>query len=326
MGQQQHNTPSNLAIRILSVMGGLLAAICLIIFLIVSDISRSETALSVIGISFIIAAIIGNRTINQLFLDTSITTLYVAGCIALCYAMSSSHWNIHIICLLFILIAALTFLFSKGFFLPFLAVLLFNIALTWFIMESVEKIEISQFIVLLMGTVFLSLNLFEARLVSAHSHMKQLFHPLHTGFFFSFIGGLIWISGIGYSFDKSVWMLSVFLWAGIVLIVRRAMIVMEVTSKNTQAFIYLACLAFLIPTLFAPFLSGALLLLLICFCYGYKVEMGISIVVFIYAVVKYYYDLQLTLLVKSGTLFFTGALLWLVWYFFTKHKKNHEKI
>lgn len=321
-----NNSSSNLAVRILSVVGGLLSACCLILFLAMTDIFRSEAALAFVGICAIAAAMVGNRNINQLFLDTVITAFYVTGCCALCYAMADSHWNVHLICLVFLLIAVLTFLCSKGVFFPFLSVLLFNGAFTWLIMGSVEKVEISQIPVLLMGVAFLLLNLYEARIITAHPAMKRLIRPLHSGFFLSFICGLVWMSGIGYTFDHSVGVLSVFLWMGIALMLRHIMKVMKVEKPETEVSVYVACFAMLIPTIFAPALSGALLLLLVCFGFGYKTEMAASLVLLIYTIVKYYYDLQLTLLVKSGTLFFTGIVLLLVWYFFTKQTRKHEKI
>lgn len=326
MEQQQNSPSSNLAIQIVSIIGGLLAAICLIFFLALTDIVRSESALSIVGICSIVAAIVGNRIINQLFLDTSITAFYVAGCVALCFALARSHWNVQLICLIFILIAVLTFLFSKGVFFPFLSVLIFNVALTWLFMESVKKIETSQVVVLLMGATFLALSFFEARCVGSMPAMKRLFRPLHTGFFLSSACGLVWLSGIGYTFDKTVGILSPFIWIGIVLMLRHVMRVMEVKKTRTKVSVYAVCFVMLLPTIFAPSLSGALLLLLICFSYGYKAEMVVSLLLFMYMIVKYYYDLQLTLLAKSGILFFTGIALLIIWYFFTKHTTRHEEI
>lgn len=322
--EQQNNVSNSLAVRILSVVGGLLAALCFILFLGLSDVIHSKVALSVIGIGAIVGAIIGNRMINHLFLDTSITAFYVAGCIALC--MGSSHWNVHLVCFIFMLIAVSTFLCSKGVFFPFLAVLLFNTAFTWFLMEGVEKIELSQICVLLAGAVFLLLNLYEARIIASHPAMKHLFRPLHTGFFFSFACGLVWISGIGFTFDKSIGVLSFFIWVGIVLVLQRVMKTMKVEKSEMEVGVYVACIALLLPTIFAPALSGALLLLLLCFAYGYKAEMGASLLLLIYTITKYYYDLQLTLLAKSCTLLLTGVVLLLAYYYFTKYAKSHEEI
>ena len=60
--------------------------------------------------------------------------------------------------------------------------------------------------------------------------------------------------------------------------------------------------------------------------YGYKAECAASLLLFIYAVSKYYYDLNLSLLTKSITLFFIGIACIAAWYFFTQKRTRHEKV
>lgn len=328
MEQQPNNTPSNLAIQILTIIGGLLSASCFIGFLVSINFFRSDISAGILGVCLIIIAVIGNRLANQLFLETLITTLYVVGCSTLCYALANSGWHTEVICLLFILIGVLTFLLSKGLFFPFLSVILFNIAFAWLFVSSLQPMDVSRLFVLLPGGVFLLLNLFEAKLITSFPGREHLFRPLHAGFFTAFACGLTGMSGYYTSSTQSapVWILSILLWLGIVLMLHQAMQAMKVKSTKREAMVYLVCLVFLVPTLFAPSLSGALLLLLLCFHYGYKVEMGVSLIAFIYLLIKYYYDLQFTLLTKSMALFATGAALLLVWYFFTKHPRTHEEL
>lgn len=326
MEQQLNNPGSNLAVRVLSVVGGLLAALCLIGFLILSDIARSEVALLVVGICAIGASVVGNRIIHQLFLDTSIITFYVAGCVALLAGMTVAHWNTYLICVVFMLIAVATFFLSRGVFFSTLAVLLFNTAFTGLVMNGADAIESTLFVVLLMGIVFFLLNTFEARIVAGYSVMRRLFRALHAGFFLSFAVGVVWMSGIGYVFNNSVSILSVVTWVGIVLMLRKIMKTMDVQSIRTKVWVYVVCAALLVPTVFAPYLSGALLLLLLCFGYGYNVETVASLLLVMYVIVKYYYDLQLTLLTKSGILVLTGIVLLLTYYYFTKKKNDHEEI
>lgn len=52
----------------------------------------------------------------------------------------------------------------------------------------------------------------------------------------------------------------------------------------------------------------------------------ISILTFFLSVSKYYYDLNLSLLTKSITLFFIGIACITAWYFFTQKRTRHEKI
>lgn len=326
MEQQLNNASSGLAVRVLTIVGGLLSALLLIFFLAISDLGRSNEALTFVSVLAIVGSVVGNRMFHQLFLDTIVTAFYVTGCLVFCYVMADSKWNVHLICLVLMLIAALTFLLSKGSFFPLLAVLMFNVAATWLCVDGVERMEMIQIPILLMGSIFLALNFYEAKIVTLHPSMKRLIRPLHTGFFVCFACGLIGVSGIAYMFDKTMGILSAFIWVGIALMLRQVMQVMKVKKTEIEVGVYVVCFVLLIPTLFAPSLSGALLLLLICFGYGYKVEIGISLIVLIYTIVKYYYDLELTLLAKSGTLFFTGIVLLLVWYFFTKQTRKHEKI
>ena len=100
---------------------------------------------------------------------------------------------------------------------------------------------------------------------------------------------------------------------------------MQVKSLIHQVCIYLLCILICLPSLHAPYLSGSILLILICFHYGYKAECAAALLLFIYAVSKYYYDLNLSLLVKSITLFFTGIIFMIAWYYFTQKRTKHEK-
>ena len=68
--------------------------------------------------------------------------------------------------------------------------------------------------------------------------------------------------------------------------------VMKVDHPVNQIGIYILCIVICLPTVFAPYLSGSLLLILICFHYGYKAECAASLLLFIYAVSKYYYDFE----------------------------------
>lgn len=102
--------------------------------------------------------------------------------------------------------------------------------------------------------------------------------------------------------------------------------VMKVDNPVNQIGIYVLCIIICLPTVFAPYLSGSLLLILICFHYGYKAECAAALLLFIYAVSKYYYDLNLSLLTKSITLFFIGIACITAWYFFTQKEQDMKNI
>jgi len=67
-------------------------------------------------------------------------------------------------------------------------------------------------------------------------------------------------------------------------------------------------LTLLLPTFFAPAICAPILLLLLTWKVGYRTGSGLSVIALIYAVSRYYYDLNLTLLHKSVVLMVSGVL------------------
>ena len=153
---------------------------------------------------------------------------------------------------------------------------------------------------------------------------KKTKYPITAKQFEAFCALAAYLS-VNYGIPAPYWLLSIFIWIGILLIIQRIMPVMEVTNPVSQIGICILCILICLPTMFAPYLSGSLLLILICFHYGYKAECAAALLLFIYAVSKYYYDLNLSLLVKSITLFFTGIIFMIAWYYFTQKRMKHEK-
>ena len=180
--------------------------------------------------------------------------------------------------------------------------------------------------------LFLFANIFETKLfecIGTENYFSK-YKPFHFGLF---ISGIVSLGGLSINYlisETNSWLvsciLSVCIWIGILIMVQRIMQVMKVDHPVNQIGIYILCIVICLPTVFAPYLSGSLLLILICFHYGYKAECAASLLLFIYAVSKYYYDLNLSLLTKSITLFFIGIACIAAWYFFTQKRTRHEKV
>ena len=146
------------------------------------------------------------------------------------------------------------------------------------------------------------------------------YKPIHSGLFVSCVLSLAGLSVNYLTKSTNDWIISVFMLVGILLMVYKIVQVMQVKSPVHQVCIYLLCILICFPSLHAPYLSGSILLILICFQYGYKAESAVALLLFIYSISKYYYDLDITLLTKSITLFFTGIALLIAWYIFTQKK------
>ena len=312
----------SLTIQAVSIIGGILTAIFFLGFLALARILRSDISCLIVGSILILATLTISRMVIRSFLDAMNITLYIAGCVLIGFGINAS---INILFITLMGISILTFLLSRGFILPFLSVILFNISFFGEAAHVFSSFYPLQIAVVPILALFLFANIFETKLfecIGTENYFSK-YKPFHFGLF---ISGIVSLGGLSINYlisETNSWLvyciLSVCIWIGILIMVQRIMQVMKVNNPVNQIGI---CL----PTVFAPYLSGSLLLILICFHYGYKAECAASLLLFIYAVSKYYYDLNLSLLTKSMTLFFIGIACITAWYFFTQKRTRHEKV
>lgn len=315
---------NNLTIQVVSIIGGILTAIFFLGFLALASIIRSEESSLIIGCLLIVATLTISRLVVRPFLDAMNITFYIAGCILFTFGISA---NVNILFCSLLVISILTFFLTKGFILPFLSVILFNISLFGEIAHLLSSWYPLQVAIVPLVAAFLFTNLFETKLLARLQGNTSKYKPFHTGLFISCIVALSGSSIHFLTTGINEWIISVFLWIGLLIMIQRIMRVMGGTNNSMkQIGIYGLSILICLPTVFAPYLSGSLLLILICFHFGYKAECGASLLLFIYAISKYYYDLNMTLLVKSITLFFIGIAFIVAWYYFTQKRTKHEKI
>ena len=314
---------NNLTIRALSIIGGTLTAIFFFGFLVQASLLQTEASRLLIGSLLILITLSLNRIITASFLDAMNITLYIAGCSLTTYGLSN---NTDILFIILAGISIVTFWISRGFILPFLSVILFIISFFGEVLHLSSSLQLVQLAIIPIIAVFLLANLFETKILTYLGEKSVTkYKPFHSGLFVSclfLIAGLsinLWIS-------NPYWILSIFIWIGLLITIQQIMVTMEVTRIANQAGVLFLCIIICLPTLFAPYLSGSLLLILICFQYGYKKECAAALLVFIYAISKYYYDLNISLLLKSATLFFIGIAFLLAWYYFTQKRTKHEEI
>lgn len=315
---------NNLTIQVVSIIGGILTAIFFLGFLALASIIRSEESSLIIGCLLIVATLTISRFVVKPFLDAMNITFYIAGCILFIFGISA---NTNILFCSLLVISILTFFLTKGFILPFLSVILFNISLFGEIAHLLSSWYPLQVAIVPLIAAFLFANLFETKLLTRLQGNTSKYKPFHTGLF---VSCLIALSGASIDFlttGMNEWIISVFLWIGLLIMIQRIMRVMGGTNNlMKQIGIYGLSILICLPTVFAPYLSGSLLLIMVCFHFGYKTECGASLLLFIYAISKYYYDLNVTLLIKSITLFFIGIAFIVAWYYFTQKRTKHEKI
>ena len=94
-------------------------------FLALARILRSDISCLIAGSILILTTLTISRMVVRSFLDAMNITLYIAGCVLIGFGINAS---INLLFITLMGISILTFLLSRGFILPFLSVILFNIS------------------------------------------------------------------------------------------------------------------------------------------------------------------------------------------------------
>ena len=167
----------------------------------------------------------------------------------------------------------------------------------------------------------------EAKIITLSKEFCKLYNPVRTGLIFGLIIGLFVVGKrdlVKISSDY-VWLSSIVTIPILIYLIYRIIQVIEIRNQKLEILIYSLSALVLLPTAFAPAISGALLILLVSFFVNYKTGIAMGIIATIYFISQYYYDLNLTLLVKSLILFTTG-ILFLLFYFLTNQSKTNEEV
>ena len=319
--------PSGLAIKVVSIFGGILAAMAFIGFLIIAGLYDSETGLIFFGLVFIGIAIYINLKFDKLILDTFSITAFLIGFYLLAFGLISLHLNENLICLLFIIIALISLYISQNYILSFIAVLIINGSLLYMTVNfrSYHLIHIYN-AVLLAALCYFFLN--EAKLITYGRTISKLYNPLRTGLIISVITGLVFVGKkqLFYFSSDYRWLSSIITIPLIIYVVSVICDILKVRKLQTKILIYGTILAFLLPTVYSPAISGSLLIILLSFLVTYKTGLAFGVIAFIYFISQFYYDLSFTLLTKSMILLLSGIILLLLYLFTFKQLKKNEEI
>ena len=323
LNAQSDNT--SIAIKILSVVGGFLAMLAFLGFLLIFGLYDSEVGLIITGMIFTGAAIWLNIVYKKLIIDTFSVSAYGLGLCLIAVGLSMLHVASNAICLSLMVIAILTMIATKNYILSFVSILIINGGFIFLIMENELKslIHIYNAILLLVLTyVFLS----EAKLLSNNKFPSKLYNPIRIGLMISALCGLVLVSH-SRIFDldiKFIWASSIITIPLTIYVISLINTIMGITELKTKVVVYSLCFLFLVPTAISPAISGSLLIILLCFLVNYKTGLTIGVTSFIYFICQYYYDLNFTLLTKSLILFISG-IVFLLLYFFTNKKLGHNE-
>jgi uncharacterized membrane protein len=324
--QQEDAAFSNLTIKVLSILGGILAGGFLTGFLFLTGINNSSAGMITIGIIFTAGSIGASKFIDNLTLDTLSITLYLVGVLMIWAGFEDIFRSNEMLPFILIAVAIATLFFSENFMLVFVGTLLFHGALIYYF-EDRRSPLLLQLPIILCCVSLLWLTYAEARIITYNKKANAVYKPLQAGFFVAFAAELIFIGEYRESYftKYSHLLLSVAIGITMLLLLYRVMQSVEYISVRSRLIIYVLALAVIIPTAYAPYIGGALLLIILTFHYGFKSQMIISILLLIYGTSRFYYNMNISLLYKSVILFSTGLVITSVWYYFTRQINSNEK-
>jgi len=317
----------SLAIKILSIFGGFLATSFFLSFVFASGLFDTDWGLITFGLIIIAFAVWLNTYTSKLIVDTISVCSYAAGFLMLGLGLEMVHVDENIIGLICIVLSLLTLIITQNYILSFISILFINGSLLFLIAVN----EVFSFMHVYNAALLLVLTYFflhEEKVFKGSKIIAKLYNPLRIGLLVSAICGLIFVA------TKNIFDINIYyVWISSLIIIPLNIYVISIIIKiigvekaNTKTLVYVLSVLFLIPSVFSPALSGALLLILLCFFTNYKTGFALSVIAFIYFVGQYYYDLNYTLLTKSIILFASG-MVFLLFYFFLRSKlEADEKI
>lgn len=324
--KNQDDNPTSLAIKILSVVGGVLATFAFLGFLLIAGLYDSSLGLLIVGGLLIIVAIVLNKYYNKLIIDTLSISTYIIGLSMLAFGLGNLEAGETIITFTVVIISLISLFISQNYIFSFISI----ITICGSLLALVVSKELYYLIHLYNILISIALTyclLKESKIITSGKKLSVLYSPLRIGLIISMLFGLTTLinkNQIPLPIDF-IWLSSIVLFLLVLYTVSIVIKTMSVTETKSKIIIYTLSIMVLIPTAFAPSILGALLIILLCFLVNYRTGFAIGIIAFIYFVSQYYYDLNFTLLTKSIMLF-TSGIVFLVFYLFIKYIGPNEKI
>ncbi|HLP50127.1 MAG TPA: DUF4401 domain-containing protein [Chitinophagales bacterium] len=324
--EKHYNNRSGIAVKVLIVFGGFLASLAFVSFLMLAEIYKSEGAMLVLGLVFTGLALFVNRYNDKLIVDTLSVSLFLIGLSLAGGGFIELKADENAVCLFYLMAGVITLVLNQGYVFTFIGVLMFSGSLLALIANN-RAFDLIHLYILAVSVALAWWMLNEARLIATYRKAAKLFSPVRTGLVFSLLAGLVSVGKRGLipvSADY-IWLSSAGAIGIIMYLVATVLALLGRQDMKYKGVLYGACIICLLPTALSPAISGAVLILLLSFMVNYKTGVGIAITALAYFIGQYYYDLNFTLLEKSGILFSSGVML-LVFYFFTAKMLGDEKV
>ena len=325
--QKTDGEKSSFIIKILSIFGGFLGSIAFLGFLFIMGLYNSETALLLVGMGLVVTSIVLVKKYDKLIIDTFGISLYMLGLILFIIGLFAFDINEDVITLLVMAVALCSLFIVRNPILSFFSILIISGGMLILIISK-EMYSLIHLYINLHAFALTYVFLNESSILTSDLKLVKLYDPLRIALVFSLLFGLVATAQKGLFFmSKSYfWTSSLVLILILMYVVNHQLKTCKVESQKTKLWVYVLSALTLLPTLFAPAISGALLIVLLSFKVNYKTGLSIGILALLFFVVLYYYELNFTLLTKSIILFSSGLVFLFFYIFLTKKLKSNEKV
>lgn len=321
---------SNLAVKVLSILGGVIGSVFFIGFIVLTIVKDSSTGLLMMGSIFLIASILMGRVEKSVFMDTINICAWLIGGMLVIGGLFMGKHEVEFVAVVSLIVATITFFTVNRYLLRFFSVLVACTCMVVFILDN-DWFNVIQVLVAGCAILMTVLHLKEAQFISKNKFFNEAYSPLRLGLVISFIGLLMLVGKAGklngLSFDH-LWISSMIIFGCILFSIKTIMEGLDIEKEEVKILVLILSGLMLLPTIFAPAISGAILILILNYHLQHRTGIAIGVIAMVYSVIQYYYDLNLTLLEKSGILVLSGILFLGAYLIFSKKLKqlSHEKL
>lgn len=306
---------SSIAIKILTIIGGILASIAFLGFVGIFDIFQSPNALLFTGVFFMVASFVLNAYFKNLLLDTLSVTTYIIALVFITLALDRLHVGGTIIASFLILAGLLTIYLTSKYILTFIALLTFHVGSCIFLFDN-EFYEIYSLYLVVCMVFTAALFLFEPEIIVRKYRVLENFDVLRIGSVFVLLIGLTILSIGDWSDLSPIWLVIPSIVAVLLIYYFLVRLTKGIDGQKAvqRSLLFVLMFFIFLPTVYSPGIVTSLLLILLCFYVNYNTGFVISVISLVCFLFEYYYDLKFTLMTKSILLTVSG-LFFLVMYF-----------
>lgn len=325
--QKNSFSPSDLAVNILSITGAIFSVFSFLGFLFLLNIYDSPTTLFFLGAIFITSSIAISYQVQKLFLDTVSISLFCAGLVMVGSGLGLQDATLNSILLIILGISSIPLAIKQTKTLTFFSFMILNACVLGLILTN-KAYSLIPIYITIIASLLSYFCYYEGRMLTSNSLSRRLYSVIRIGLICSLVLSLVLITHAR-QFNMTIpfiWCTSLVLIVLNLIFAHRILLRHEITNRKKQWMFFVGFSILLFPTIYAPYISGAILLILLNYSIYYKTGLLIGGLCLCYSLVHYYYDLELSLLYKSGLLCLSGSLLLLYYALLSRKIKRNEKI